>query len=345
MLNNKKIVLGIIGCNGRIGKLHTRNVLFNFPNVRLKYACDTRTEDIKDWCHNLKIENITDNYREILNDPEVNAVFICTPTPTHVDYIIAAAKAGKNIFCEKPVSLNPQEIKKALSAVKNNRVKLQIGFMKRFDENYLQLLRRIKQGQIGRQYTIRIISRDPHLPSLEYLKSSGGIFLDMTCHDFDLLRYLSSSEIEKDFVTGAAVIDPMIKNIGDFDTVIITLKFKNGLLGVIENSRKTNYGYDQRVEVFGSKGCIMVDNPKITQINLNTDKTIISDNPNYWFLERYAQAYIEEIRHFFTSIEKNSEPLVTGLDSLKSVLVGLAAQKSAKQEKSVEVDYSICQKM
>lgn len=341
MSAKKKIVLGIIGCGGRIGRVHTKNIVSNFPSVKLKLFCDTNVKGTKEWAKSLGIKDITANYKEILEDSEINTVLICSPAPTHVDYIIKAADAGKDIFCEKPIDLDPKKIRKALEVVKKNDVKLQIGFMKRFDRNYMKLKESINSGKVGKLYLIKLSSRDPCVAPLEYLKSSGGIFLDMTCHDFDLVRYLTGNEIEEVFTFGSVLIDPNIGKIGDFDTVVVSLKFRNGTLGIIDNSRETNYGYDQRVEIFGSKGCISVDNPKLNQISFSAEEKIIIDNPNYWFFERYSNAYIEEMRYFFKAIQNNTEPLVTGVDALKAVLIGLAVQKSAKENKTIEVEYSM----
>src|SRR4030042_1922034 len=271
MNNEKKIILGVLGCGGRIGKLHTKNIIYNFPHVTIKTIHDIAIEEIQTWAHSLGIKNITDNSSDIFEDEEINSVLICSPTPTHVDYIISAANVKK--------------------------------------------------------YILKITSRDPYLPPLSYVKTSGGIFLDMSCHDFDLLRYLTGSEVEEVFAIGDVLIDPAIKQYDDYDMVVVNVKLANGSLGVIEHCRKTNYGYDQRIEMFGSTGSISADNPLITSISLKSDKTIAIDNQHYWFMERYEDAYIEQFRSFFDSVKNNKPSLVGGVDGLKAILVGIAAKQ------------------
>lgn len=331
MMNDKKIVLGIIGCGGRIGKLHTKNIAYNFPQVIIKTLYDIDISNIKVLAEELGIKNVTNNCKDIFNDEEINCVLVCSPTPTHVDYVISAADAKKNIFCEKPIDLNPERINLALDAVKKNKVLFQVGFMKRFDRNFSSMKRMVSDGKIGKQYIIKITSRDPYLPPLSYVKTSGGIFLDMSCHDFDLLRFLTNSEVVEVFAIGDVLIDPSIKQYEDYDTVIVNFKLKNGSLGVIENCRKTNYGYDQRIEIFGSNGSIFVENPLITSISLKSENAICFDNQHYWFMERYELAYIEQFRSFFESVKDNKEPVVGGIDGLKAILIGIAAKQSIKK--------------
>ncbi len=340
MNSDKKIVIGIFG-GGRIGKIHARNILFNFPEVKLKYIYDINIKEVKKWADVLKIDKVTQDFNEILKDDEVNTIFICTPTPTHIDYIIKSAKTGKDIFCEKPIDLLPDKVNEALKVVNKNKVKLQVGFMKRFDINYMRLKELIDKGEVGRPYLIKMTSRDPFFPPIDYLESSGGIFLDMTCHDFDLLRYLTGNEVEEVSAIGQALIEPRIEKFGDSDIVLINLKLEDGTLALIENSRKTNYGYDQRIEVFGSKACMIAENPGLNQISYRKEEKIINENPNYWFLERYSKAYMEEVKYFFKALRNDQTPLVTGLDSLKTILIGLAAMKSKNEKRSIKVNYNI----
>ena len=337
MNNEKKIILGILGCGGRIGKLHTKNIIYNFPHVTIKTIHDIAIEEIQTWAHSLGIKNITANSSDIFEDEEINSVLICSPTPTHVDYIISAANVKKDIFCEKPIDLNPERINIALDVVKKSGIIFQVGFMKRFDKTYSSMMRMVAEGKIGKQYIIKITSRDPYLPPLSYIKTSGGIFLDMSCHDFDLLRYLTGSEVEEVFAIGDVLIDPAIKQYDDYDMVVVNVKLANGSLGVIENCRKTNYGYDQRIEMFGSSGSISADNPLITSISLKSDNTIAIDNQHYWFMERYEDAYIEQFRSFFDSVKNNKPPLVGGVDGLKAILIGIAAKQSVKEGKPVRL--------
>lgn len=334
---NKKIVVGIIGA-GRIGKLHSQNIICNIPQVKIKAISDIFTDSIKDWANDWGIDNVTDDYKKLLYDPEIDAVLICSSTDTHARFSIEAAKAGKHVFCEKPVDLDIDKIKEVISTVEKEGIKFQIGFNRRFDHNYNKVKSLVQEGSIGELHIIKITSRDPEPPSAEYVKVSGGIFLDMTIHDFDMARYLSASEVEEVYVQAAVLIDPSIGEAGDVDTAITMLKFKNGALGVIDNSRKAVYGYDQRVEVFGSKGCIAVSNDAPDSAVLSTNKGVFSSKPRYFFLERYKESFINELKDFFDAVLNDRETLVNEIDAFKPVLIGLAAKRSLETGKPVKVD-------
>lgn len=336
--SEKKLKIGIIGA-GRIGKLHAENIAANIREAELKSIVDIyMNKDIKKWANGIGVNNIYEDYRKIIEDEEIDAILICSSTDTHSKFIIEAAKAGKHIFCEKPIDFDVLRIREALEAVEKAGVKFQVGFNRRFDHNFKRVREFVRNGRIGDVHLLRITSRDPEPPPLEYIKVSGGIFLDMTIHDFDMARYLTGSEVEAVYAIGEALIDPLIKQYGDVDTAVITLKFKNGSIGVIDNSRKAVYGYDQRVEVFGSKGCIMAGNDKPSMIEISSEDWVYSEKPKYFFLERYKESYIEEIRSFIDAILKDKEPEVTGVDGLKPVLIGLAAKKSLQTGKPVKVE-------
>lgn len=334
----RKLKIGIIGA-GRIGKLHAENIIANIREVELKSVADIYMDsNIEKWAHNLGIKNIYKDHRRIIEDEEIDAVLICSSTDTHSQFIIEAAGVGKHIFCEKPIDFDVEKIKNALNAVEKAKVKLQIGFNRRFDHNFKRVRELVMSGKIGDVHLVRITSRDPLPPPLEYVKVSGGIFLDMTIHDFDMARYLTGSDVVEVYATGDALIDPSIKLYNDVDTAIVTLKFKNGAIGSIDNSRKAVYGYDQRVEVFGSKGCITAGNEKPSTIEISNEDWVISEKPKYFFIERYRESYIEEIRSFIKAILEDREPEVTGVDGLKPVLIGLAAKKSLETGRPVRVE-------
>ena len=333
---DKKIKLGIIGA-GRIGKLHTENVLFNINYVEIKAIADVYADKIKDWANGLGIQNVYTDYRKILNDPEIDAVMICSSTDTHSQITIEAAKAGKHIFCEKPIDYDLDRIHAALAAVEKAGVKFQVGFNRRFDHNFKTVKNMVNEGKIGAPHIIKITSRDPQPPPIEYVKVSGGMFLDMTIHDFDMARYLSGSEVVEVYTNAAVLVDPAIGAAGDVDTAVITLKFANGAIGIIDNSRKAAYGYDQRVEVFGSKGCVAVSNDTPSSAVLSTAEGVYSEKPKYFFLERYKDSFIDEVKEFFNAILNDKETPVTGIDGLKPVLIGLAAKKSCETGKPVKV--------
>ena len=328
--------LGLIGA-GRIGKLHGELITYNLPGVEIKTVADIDIDQIGQWAKQLQIKSLTTEASEIFNDAEIEAVLICSSTDTHAQLIIEAANAGKHIFCEKPIDFSVKKIKEALDTVKSANVKLQIGFNRRFDHNFRKVRETVESGKIGDVHIVRITSRDPAPPPIDYIKVSGGIFLDMTIHDFDMARYLSTSEVEEVYAQGAVLIDPAIGEAGDIDTAVITLKFKNGAMGVIDNSRKAVYGYDQRAEVFGSKGCVAVKNDFPNSAEVSTADGVISETPQYFFLERYKMSYLEELSAFTHSILNDTEPPVTGNDGLQPVLIGLAALKSLKEKKPVKV--------
>lgn len=328
--------IGLIGA-GRIGKLHAELLTYNIPEAVIKTVAEICMDDIKEWAQQLNILNLTTDAADILNDPEIEAVLICSSTDTHAQLIIEAAKAGKHIFCEKPIDFNIEKIKQALSSVQDAGVKLQIGFNRRFDHNFKKVREFVESGKVGDVHIVKITSRDPAPPPLDYLKVSGGIFLDMTIHDFDMARYLAISEVEEVYTQGAVLIDPAIGSIGDVDTAITTLKFKNGAMGVIDNSRQAVYGYDQRVEVFGSKGYVAAENDFPNTVKLSTADGITSDKPQYFFLERYKMSYIEELKAFVDAVAEDEEPPVTGNDGLQPVLIGAAALKSLREGRPVKI--------
>jgi myo-inositol 2-dehydrogenase/D-chiro-inositol 1-dehydrogenase len=264
-------------------------------------------------------------------------VAVCSSTDTHAKIIAEAARARKHIFCEKPIALDLENIDAALQAVKKSGVKLQIGFNRRFDPNFRKIRSLVAEGKIGTPHIIRITSRDPAPPPISYIKVSGGMFLDMTIHDFDMARYLIGSEVEEVCTAAAVMIDPAIGEAGDVDTAIITLRFTNGAMGTIDNSRKAVYGYDQRVEVFGSNGMILAQNNTSDQdVYFNADG-VHSARPLYFFLERYRQSYIAEMTEFVQCIREDTSPPVTGLDGRIPVVIGMAAKKSYLEHRPVRL--------
>lgn len=327
--------LGIIGA-GRIGKLHAQNIS-QFHDVTIKTISDVYTEGLQEWASTLGIKNTTDDYTQIIKDEEIDAILICSSTNTHPNIITEAAKAGKHIFCEKPVSFELNETLKALKSVKDSNVKLQVGFVRRFDSHFKKVKEGVIEGSIGDPHIVKITSRDPNPPSKEYLAACGGIFLDQAIHDFDMARYLCGSDVVEVHAFGAILVDPMFEELNDLDTVITSLKFENGAIGVIDNSRKAVYGYDQRVEVFGSEGCLTVDNVVETLAKLSTKEAVISEKPKYFFLERYNNAFISEIREFIDCISNDRNIKVDGNDGLQAELIAHAAKKSFLEKRPVRI--------
>ena len=330
----KPVTFGIIGA-GRIGKLHADNLLSRVDGARLKAITDPFLDE--DWAASRNIPLTGKDHRIFLDDPGIDAILIGSPSAEHAQQMIECAEAGKHIFCEKPIALDPEIIRNALAEVDKSGVKLQVGFNRRFDPNFSAVQHQVASGALGDPHIIRITSRDPAPPPAEYVAGSGGMFLDMTIHDFDMARFLSSSEVTEVHAYGAVLVDPEIGKAGDIDTAVISLKFANGALGIIENSRKAVYGYDQRVEVFGAKGTAMADNNTPTSMIVLNESGTIRDKPLYFFLERYKTAFVAEMQAFVDAIREDKPTLVSGKDGLVPVLIAMAAKESLKTGKPVQV--------
>jgi myo-inositol 2-dehydrogenase/D-chiro-inositol 1-dehydrogenase len=331
------IKIGMIGA-GRIGKLHARNLSFHIPDAQIVTVSDVYVDAAKQCAKECGIPKAVKDHREIMEDPNVKAIFICSSTDTHSQMIREGAEAGKHIFCEKPIDFDLNRIDEALNAVEDAGVKLQIGFNRRFDPSFKHARELVAEGKIGVPHIVRVTSRDPEPPPLSYVKVSGGIFLDMTIHDFDMCRYLMGEEVTEIYAVGTSLVDPEIGKVGDIDTTVITLTYQSGAFCTIDNSRKAVYGYDQRIEVFGSEGCVVVGNRTPYNGTFYTDKGVQSPLPLYFFLERYNDAYIEEVREFITCIKEETTPLVTGMDGKIPVIMGLAAKQSLKEHRPVKVE-------
>lgn len=331
------MIVGIFGI-GRIGKVHAENISRYFPDIKIKAIADPfMNAEAEQFCRQLQVPVITKDCQVILNDKEIDTVLICSSTDTHSSLLIASANAGKNIFCEKPIDYDLDKIKAALNAAEKNGVTLQIGFCRRFDHNHKAVHDLVQNGKVGTPHIIKISSRDPSPPPISYVKVSGGIFYDMMIHDFDMARFLANDEVDEVYTSASVLVDKAIGEAGDVDTAVVTLKFKSGAIAVIDNSRQAVYGYDQRVEVFGSKGCAINrnDTPSTAQLwgeQQTTQETIIK---GMW--DRYRNAFIAEIAAFQEAINHKTEPKATGLDGLYSVLIAAAATKSCKEQRVVKM--------
>ncbi|WP_138418078.1 inositol 2-dehydrogenase [Aquibacillus sediminis] len=336
---NKQVVVGVVGA-GRIGKLHINNMK-NLSGVRIKAVSDVFADHLQDWFNTSGVEYLTKDYQEIIQDPEIDAIFICSPTDTHVEIIKEAAKKGKHIFCEKPISFSQEETLEAYEAVKEAGVKFQIGFNRRFDRNFSKVRAAVEEKGIGDLHVLKITSRDPEPPALDYVERSGGIFMDMTIHDFDMARFISGSEVIEVFATGAALVNPAIANYNDIDTAIINLKFANGSIGVIDNSRQAVYGYDQRLEAFGSEGSAIVNNETESTVSISSRNGIQEDKPLHFFLERYNDAFVKEIKGFFDAITHDTEVPCQFQDGIMAQRIAVAAKESLQTGVPVSVETTI----
>jgi myo-inositol 2-dehydrogenase/D-chiro-inositol 1-dehydrogenase len=335
-MSDRKLAVALVGA-GRIGKMHAENLARRVRGVDLVAVADVDLAAARAAAAESNIPRVVDDYRVLLDDPAIEAIAIASATDTHAAIIEAAATAGKHIFCEKPIAFDLAQIDRALAAVERAGVKLQIGFNRRFDPNFRRVRALVAEGRVGTVHLLHIFSRDPSPPPLDYIRVSGGIFLDMTIHDFDMARYLIGSEVYEVYATGDVRIDQQIGTAGDIDIAVTMLRFENGVIGTIDNSRGSSYGYDQRLEVFGSAGAVTVANE-------TPDEAVVSDSagihlslPHYFFLERYRESYIEEMRLFVEAIRENKPTPVTGRDGRVPVLIGLAAKKSFDEHRPVRV--------
>ena len=325
--------IGIFGA-GRIGKIHAANVAQN-PRAHLRYVVDVDAAAAADLAaaHGADVCEM----ETVLADPEVDAVIIASSTDTHAPFLEAACRAGKAVFCEKPVDLSSDRVRAALKTVEETKTTVLVAFNRRFDPNFAALQKAVLGGRIGKVEQIIITSRDPGPPPAEYIKVSGGLFRDMMIHDLDMARWLLGEEPVEVYAVGSCLVDPEIGGLGDVDTAAVTLKTGSGAICHITNSRRAVYGYDQRIEVFGSEGMLRAGNATDTTLELSNGDGVTTDKPMFFFLERYADAYRIELDHFIDCVENGVQPLAGGEDGLRSLLLADAATESAQTGRPVSV--------
>ena len=326
--------IGLIGA-GRIGRIHAATIATRIPAARLVALADVDEAAAASLAEAYGIHAVYAAYEPLLENPAVDAVVVASATNTHAPIIQAAAAAGKHIFCEKPLALELAEIDAAIAATDRAGVKLQVGFNRRFDANFARVKDAILSGEVGAPHLLHIISRDPAPPPLNYVRVSGGLFLDMMIHDFDMARFLMGCEATEVYANGAVLVDPAIGEAGDIDTALVSLTFENGALGVIDNSRRAAYGYDQRMDLLGSKGGVRVENNFPNNTTISTVEHVRRDLPLHFFLERYAESYAVEMAAFVEAVLAGSEVPVTGNDGKMPVVMGLAAGKSLREHRPV----------
>lgn len=336
-MSTQKLHVGIIGA-GRIGKVHAETLAFRVPESQIVAIADVNREAAQAVAARCAIPRVGESSEEIFANPEIKAVLICSSTNTHADLIVQAAQAGKHIFCEKPIAHNLRQIDGALAAVHAAGVKLQIGFNRRFDANFARVRQAVMSGEIGSPRMLQIISRDPGPPPLAYIRVSGGMFMDMTIHDFDMARFLIGDEVEEIYTAGGVMVDPEIGHAGDLDTALIVLRFCNGVIGAIDNSRQAAYGYDQRVEILGSEGKIATENCYPNQAVVSTGKMVRKDLPLNFFMDRYTESFASELRSFVAAVREDRPTAVTGIDGRIPVVMALAARKSYDEHRPVRLE-------
>jgi myo-inositol 2-dehydrogenase / D-chiro-inositol 1-dehydrogenase len=332
-----KVNIGIIGA-GRIGKVHAETLAFRLPEATPLAITDLNPEAARAVAARFGIRKVAGSAAEIFADTDIQAVLICSSTDTHSDLVVQAAEAGKHIFCEKPIDHTLAKIDRALAAVERTGVKLQVGFNRRFDANFARVRQAVVSGEVGTPHRLHLISRDPGPPPISYVKVSGGMFLDMTIHDFDMARFLIGDEVCEVYTAAAVMVDPEIGAAGDVDTAVIVLRFRNGVIGTIENSRKAVYGYDQRAEVFGSGGAIETRNCYPNQATISTGEAVRRDLPMNFFMDRYTESFAAELRAFVGAVLRDEPVPVTGLDGRIPVAMALAARKSYDEGRPVRLE-------
>ncbi|ECA6822138.1 D-chiro-inositol-2-dehydrogenase IolG2 [Salmonella enterica subsp. enterica serovar Muenster] len=337
----KKLRCGVIGL-GRVGKMHVEN-MYLLPQLDIICAADYFIEEMSDWLYSVNITSGYKNYQELLQRDDIEAVFIFTSTDMHEEIVTAAAQAGKHIFCEKPLSMNEDEQASmaVLRKVKEKGVTLQVAFNRRFDPQFHEVFELVRSGKIGRPQMIKITSRDPDLLPHDLIKRIGGLIFDFTMHDFDMARFMMQDEVSEVYVKGNTLIDPSLKNIDDVDTLAVMLTFRNGGYALIDNSRRAVYGYDQRVEVFGSEGMAYADNVSESTVKVFNSQHCIMKNPLPDFTVRYREAYRTEILHFIDSILHHTPVVCTGEDALLAQRIAIAAQQSLKSGLPVKITSDI----
>lgn len=332
----KTLKIGLIGA-GRIGKVHAETLAFRIPEAELLAVTDPDRAAAERLAARCGIPNVVVDADAIFADSAVEAVLICSPTATHAPLIEAAARAGKHIFCEKPIALDLARINEAVGAAARAGVKLQIGFNRRFDSNFARVRQAVASGEIGTPRLLHIISRDPGPPPIAYVKSSGGMFLDMTIHDFDMARFLIADEVESVFVSGGVMVNPEIGAAGDIDTALTVLRFRNGAIGTIDNCRQAAYGYDQRVEILGSLGRIATENRFPNQAEISTAAAVRRDLPLNFFMDRYLESFAAELHAFVDAVMNDRPTPVGGEDGRIAVVMGLAARTSHDEGRPVRL--------
>lgn len=330
----KQVKIALIGM-GRIGKIHFKNIQHQLPDAEIVAVADPYYDKTLKERYNDVI--FSENPDDVIALPQVDAILICTPTSYHAALIEKGIQNGKHIFCEKPMDLSLERTVALSEMAKKAGVKLMLGFNRRFDPDFMEAHQSVCDGKIGNVQIVKITSRDPGLPPIDYIKNSGGLFMDMAIHDFDMARYIMGKEVVEVFAKGLNVVDKVVGQAGDIDTALTTLIFEDGTYAVIDNSRKAAYGYDQRLEIFGSAGMIRVENNLLSQNILYNETGVHYALPMNFFLDRYAGSYLNEMKLFVDALSNNKEMPVGGSDALKATQIAYAAKKSMESDRPVKL--------
>lgn len=328
--------VGIIGM-GRIGQLHLENLSAKFHGVEV-VAVMNPSQRGRDYAARFGVPHLADNVDVVLDDPDIDVVLICSPSASHADYVIRAAEQGKIIFCEKPIDMSLDRAREVVEKIKAENAQMMVAFNRRFDPDYAKVQQAVARGEIGKPLSLHIISRDPGPPSIDYLKESGGLFRDMAIHDFDMAQFIMGSKVNEVFATGGCLIDLEIGKIGDIDTAMVMLRFENGATAVIEDSRKAVYGYDQRLEIFGTEGMLQIRNPYKTNVYRACKNGTLSDVNLNFFMDRYEVSYMKEMEAFIDAIRHQRPMPVDGDQGIEAMVIAEAAYESLRGNRPVKIE-------
>jgi myo-inositol 2-dehydrogenase/D-chiro-inositol 1-dehydrogenase len=334
-MTDRPLGVGVLGV-GRIGAMHAELLQHRVDGAVVSGVFDVHAEGAAEVARRVGTTSF-DSASSLINSADVDVVAICTSTDTHVDLIVEAASAGKPVFCEKPISLDLAEVDRALAAVEAAGVPLHIGFNRRFDPSHRAVRDAVADGTVGELRQVRITSRDPAPPPISYIEVSGGIFLDMTVHDFDMARYVTGSEVVEVYARGSVTVDPAIGTAGDLDTVSVMLTHTNGCITMIDNCRQASYGYDQRVEAFGSGGVAMSQNHLDHSTIIRGEGGGSTAKVQHFFLDRYIPSYVMQWGAFVESIRSGRPTPVSGADGRAPLVIGAAAWRSIREQRPVSI--------
>ncbi len=329
-----RVCMGLVGL-GRMGRFHAANLAGRIPLADLVRIVDADEDIAREASEGLRGVDWSTDYSDLLEDPEIEAVVIASPTPLHADMIEAAAQAGKHVFCEKPISLDLERTYGAIESAREAGIKLQVGFHRRFDPDYRRAWEKIEAGEVGRVYLFRTSLRDMQAPDFDYIKRSGGFFTDVTLHDFDAARWLIG-EIEEVTAFGAVLSDPGFEEVGDIDHAVVALRFAGGALGVIDNSRVAGYGYECSSEIMGSKATLRLDNHRRSSVETLTPDSSHQDYVSD-FVERFADAYAAGLESFAQAVREDRDPEVSGADAAAAFVLAKAAERSHREGRTVRL--------
>ena len=334
MSDKKPYRIALFGA-GRIGRVHALNI-HQHPDSVLQYIVDPVTDAAAELVGMSGATHV--KATAAFSDDSIDAVVICSATDTHADFIEQGLLAGKAVYCEKPIDLSLQRVNDLLEKVKSCSAPLLVGFNRRFDPAVAAMHESVRAGDVGEVELVTVISKDPEPPPLDYVKVSGGLFRDMTIHDFDMARFMLAEEPTTVVATASALVSKDIANAGDVDTACITLQCESGKIAVITNSRRASFGYDQRIEVHGSLGSLRTENVPATTLVLEGAQGVRREPPLHFFIERYADAYRQEWQHFIEVLDGKCQPSCSAIDGQRSLMLAEAAYESLRTGQRVSVD-------